>query len=519
MDSTQLERSKRDYPTPLVDPLICDPNKIVEGYGFWGRYQWWTAVQCNFIMLFYAANIHLLPFITGSAKTMCQLPNSTRINLTGCSYETKNGKEFCGDTNGSIILQQISPEPISSIMTKCFYIRSDHLSTDFLLFGRSLRKEARLFNNSLWNIIGNFACAAAPGFWFFVVLRFVVGALSDSYYTIGANYVCELTTESQRSFAGLIGTTFWAIGILYVGGLAQAVYNWRLLYLYMTLPSILCFFMIFTLPESPHWAIRHHKRSRIASYIAASNRWNCKRLNLTACLRDDPNEHRPKVNSLKAILLMLKSCQMWKIILIGGLMSCMMNFTYFAISLEAIDLSEDHFTAYMLNGVTDLPGAAMCIPLLHFFGRKWVTIFSGIFCGLALAAAPFPAEWFGVNALKVALILLAKFFNTIAQTVIPVWFPEMLPTTVRVLGFAIINFPHCIGQFIAPFFRHVHFPWAPLKYVVVGIACVLCSILCSLLSDTKGKDMPGDVHEVTQTTKSITQENEKDDLTSFTAAE
>ncbi|CAJ0579548.1 unnamed protein product, partial [Mesorhabditis spiculigera] len=535
MDVTQTRSgSHTDHPSFLVDPLLCEPEKVVEAYGFWGRYQWWTAIQCCSVMFIYAANMHIVPFINDPSRVDCLWQNETNSvlynDMPGCVYrknrQTPKVEFVCGETTGTTILEYKDHQPITSKMHEFGLHCASNFAREggqtafsmgamlvvplFSYFADHSGRKYTFLIAVFGSIVANFCCVIAPTYWYFITLRFIVGALSDSYYTIGANFVCELFTEEQRSFAGLLGTVFWSLGILFLGVLTQFETNWRLLYLWMTLPSLICFGMIFTLPESPHWAIQHHNRERIRNYISSANKCNRKRLDMVSCLRENPNEKHEKVNIVKALLKMVKSLQMWKIMIIASLMSFMMNFTYFAISLEAVDLSEDRFTAYMWNGVADLPGSALAIPLLHFFGRKWVAIVSGLLCGVFLVIAPF-FEWYENGWLKVALILTSKFCNNITQTLIPVWFPEMLPTSIRVIGFSIINFPQCIGQVLAPFFRHLKYDWAPTKYVAVGSGCIACSLLTMLLNDTKGQYMPGDVRDVAPTQNSITSRSASND--------
>lgn len=66
-----------------------------------------------------------------------------------------------------------------------------------------------------------------------------------------------------------------------------------------------------------------------------------------------------------------------------------MNFYYFAISLDSVNLTENEFTGYVLSGLSEIPGGIIVIPMLHFFGRRTVTCASFFLQATAALIAPF----------------------------------------------------------------------------------------------------------------------------------
>ncbi|KAK5978572.1 hypothetical protein GCK32_016475 [Trichostrongylus colubriformis] len=171
-----------------------------------------------------------------------------------------------------------------------------------------------------------------------------------------------------------------------------------------------------------------------------------------------------------------------------------MAFYYYGLSFLSVDLSDDRFTAYMLSAFVELPGGLMVLPLMLYAGRQTLCLFSMVLQGICVIVAPLlkHSHWS-----MVGLFLLGKFINSVTYAVHPIYISEMTPTSVRSLSFSIINIPQSIGIIVAPYLRHVTFGPEYVKFIVVGVLCIIAGLLCLLLPETKDRPMPPDIRSLT----------------------
>lgn len=66
-----------------------------------------------------------------------------------------------------------------------------------------------------------------------------------------------------------------------------------------------------------------------------------------------------------------------------------MNFYYFVLSFDSINLTENAYTGYVLSGLAEIPGGIIVIPLLHFFGRRTVASVSFLLQTIVAFITPF----------------------------------------------------------------------------------------------------------------------------------
>lgn len=83
-----------------------------------------------------------------------------------------------------------------------------------------------------------------------------------------------------------------------------------------------------------------------------------------------------------------------------------MNFYYFVVSFDSVNLTESAFTGYVLSGLSEIPGGIIVIPLLHFFGRRSVACVSFFLQAAAALITPF------VRGLKFPNQILFTFCST-----------------------------------------------------------------------------------------------------------
>ncbi|KAK5984504.1 MFS domain-containing protein [Trichostrongylus colubriformis] len=389
-NSLPLDRTQSDHVDNYYENL--DPDKLMNEYGF-GRYQWFTYVLCEGMNFFYSSAMYVMPYVGLNPKLECTYKNESVVVDENSS--TTLITEF-GITCSSFFWKEAG---LTSFTVGAIFL-VPILSTFADEYGRRPLVVICLFTAFLSNVLAS----VAPNYYVFIFLRLIVGAASDTYYSLCSILACELLPSKDRAWITLVETIAWVLGMFWVGILSLYIHQWRWMYFACTAPGILAIFYYFFLPESPHWLIQHMDYRRIELFIKTSNKWNNVAVDVNCCRRDGP----VPVEKRETCGEILKSPEMLKLLFINGFVQFIMAFYYFGLSLLSVDLSSDRFTAYMLSAFVELPGGLALIPLMLYTGRRALCVSTLALQGLFVIIAPFLKEphWF-----MVACFLCGKFIN------------------------------------------------------------------------------------------------------------
>ncbi|KAK6757783.1 hypothetical protein RB195_015541 [Necator americanus] len=497
LDATQSDSTEENCYANL------DPDKLVNAYGF-GRYQMFGYFLCEFLNFFYSAALYVMPYVEANPVLECTYKNQS-LNVDGtCWIAPKNNyslKGKCGDVGETNLI--VKDPHHSTTLIKEFgiscssFVWKEAGLTAFTVgaiivvpamasmadeYGRRKITLASLAISFLGHLLASFA----PNYYIFILLRFIIGAASDTYLSLCAIMSCELLPSGSRAWITLVQTIAWVFGMFWVGVLSLFVKEWRLMYMACAAPGALTIAYFFFLPESPHWLIQHEKYKEIEDYIRTSNRWNNTKIDVSVCRRIGP----PPQEKRETIGAIIRSPEMLKLLTINGFIQFVMSFYYFGLSFLSVDLSDDRFTAFMLSAFVELPGGLVVIPLMLYAGRRILCLTTMVVQGVAIIIAPFSREpeW-----CLVAFVLFGKMINSVTYAVHPIYVSELSPTSVRSLFFSIINVPQSIGIIVAPYLRHLDIGPEYTKYVAVGVLCIISGLLCVFLPETKDRPLPPDI--------------------------
>ncbi|WKY13353.1 hypothetical protein Q1695_004289 [Nippostrongylus brasiliensis] len=508
IDATpQVESTQHDEDDNHCVYENLDPDKLVDAYGF-GRYQIFGYFLTEVMNFFYSAALYVMPYVEPEPILHCSYRNESVPVDESCRIKENNSTSIegiCGVIEDTV-LRVIDP-PYSTTLLKEFdiscssFVWKEAGLTAFTVGAvllvpimSTLADEYGRRPLAVLCLCLAFFChclaALSPNYYIFVALRFIIGASSDTYYSLCSILSCELIPSKSRAWITVVQTIAWVFGMFWVGILSLFIHEWRLMYFACAAPGVVSVLYHFYLPESPHWLIQHAQYKGIEKYIERSNKWNNTVVDLDRCRRSGivVEEKREPLSA------MLKSPALLKLLFINGFVQFSMAFYYFGISFLSVDLSEDRFTAYMLSAFVELPGGLVVTPLMLYAGRRILCVTSIALQGLFVMVAPFfrDTEW-----IMVTFFLAGKLVNSITYSVHPIYMTEQVPTSVRSMSYSIINIPQSLGIIVAPYLRHIELGPYYVKFVGVGLICLTAAALCLLLPETKERPLPPDIRSLT----------------------
>lgn len=190
------------------------------------------------------------------------------------------------------------------------------------------------------------------------------------------------------------------MGMIYVAIISNFVYQWRILQLYMLIPTGLGVIAAFIIPESLHWQwTRNNFPAIIRTYskIARKNgdhefleeekefqREKDWRKVQEKCVQSAEGE--TKLNTFAVVKLIFKSPILRRHILIMALFWLSVTVTYYAITFFVPNLGGNRHTNIMMGGAVEIAGYFVLFFAMNRYGRSRVlgifAISSAVLCSV-----------------------------------------------------------------------------------------------------------------------------------------
>ena len=364
-----------------------------------------------------------------------------------------------------------------------------------LLFGvmsdKFGRKPTFLAANTML-VASGLGCGLAPDYLSFTVLRGVIGAA-----LAGAESACfvmgmELVGPSKRTLAGILCWFFETTGFLVAVTLAYLLngYSWRTLQITYSLPGILFFSYIWLVPESLRWLVSHGRAEQARSLILKTAKINGVTITETEiekALAKHEADESPKTYTMLDLFrhknLFLKTC----IIEVAWIVASAM---YYVLLLDQTELSDSHFTGFLLTALIQLPGYVYVILTLErpLFGRKRSMFGFLVLSGICLLVHPMLAP---KSITKVTVSMIGRFAANCSYTILNLYTAELYPTVVRGVGVGFSLVISRVGTILAPYILLIG-TYYPL---VFGFGALTAGALTLFLPETLGTTLPETIQD------------------------
>lgn len=325
----------------------------------------------------------------------------------------------------------------------------------------------------------------------FAVLRFIVGVAIGSEWATGTSITAELWPDKARGRgAGLmqcgLGIGFFAASLIWVFVGAQGPNAWRFMYLIGVVPGLFTLWIRRGIPESAVWERADKRRKAATERKKGGGKLDAAdhaltRFTLVELFADPVVRQR----LLFTFLMSLSTTLAWWAIA---------SFVppYVASVAAKAGLPGPVWAGYtgMAYNAAAIVGYIGLGFLADIYGRKPVVL---VFYALSLVMTPVLFLW--THDLNLLLLAAAVngFFTLGQYSWMPVWLPELFPTSVRATGVAFaFNAPRFIafigpmiaGTLIANFGGYGNMAVAFSFTYVVGFMATL------FLPETNGKPLP-----------------------------
>ncbi|EFX83170.1 hypothetical protein DAPPUDRAFT_48504 [Daphnia pulex] len=363
-----------------------------------------------------------------------------------------------------------------------------------LLFGLLADWYGRLPVLVLSNVL---ACGAGVatgfcrGFVDFVVCRFLVGMAYDLHYMMMYIILMEYVSPEKRTIVGNVPlAVFLTLGAGSLPWIAYALADWRLFSISTSAPIAVIVVAWWLVPESARWLVLKGKTDKTMETLRKCARINNKTVDPSVYEEFQRTYQLEKDNPTNWMDL-FRSSKMRQRFLIITLTWMVITVVYDGYVRSLAILPYSVFITNSVAGALELPADLVPVVTLDRLGRRWTLMMALGLAGLAgIATGLVPQS----SAMLMTLLAMAsRFFITIAMNTGLQYTVELIPTQLRGQGTGVVHITGHGATFFAPFILYLSTYYKTLPYIVLGSLSVFGGLVCLLLPETAGQNLPESV--------------------------
>jgi sugar porter (SP) family MFS transporter len=303
-------------------------------------------------------------------------------------------------------------------------------------------------------LITSLATALTTSWEIFVVFRFLGGIGVGASSVVGPMYISEISPAASRGrlvalfqFNIVSGILIAFVSNYLLFGISEEAWRWMLGV--QAIPAALYFSLVFLVPESPRWLIRHGKTSEAADVLKRIGEPDPeKALNtISNSLKSETGKEEKLFSKTYSspIFYAVAIAMFNQLVGINAIM-------YYAPRIfEMTGLAKDGALLQAVSiGLTNMIFTMIAISVIDKLGRKTLLIIGsfGLIISLGLVSYAFFTHNYGGYSVMIYLIIFIAFFALSQGAVIWVFISEIFPNSVRSKGQTLGSSTHWIMAWI-----------------------------------------------------------------------
>ncbi|KAG9268273.1 solute carrier family 22 member 7-like [Astyanax mexicanus] len=379
-------------------------------------------------------------------------------------------------------------------------------------------RRSMLLLSYIASIVFSVASAFSTSFPMFATFRFLTGFSLAGISIISIVLSIEWVDIEHRTFIGVIGSMFWTVGNMLLGGIAYLVTDWRLLIITVTSPLLLAGATWWWIPESARWLIVNGRTDRAYSYLQKCASVNGKEEftskvkleTLSSVAEVDNHGHNYTYFDL------IKTPRLRRLTLFTGIVWYGVASTYYGISLNLKGFGLNLYLTHFIYSAIEAPAKIFIYFSLQKIGRRPNQVGTLLLTGICIFInIVVPKEYW---TFRTIIAVLGKGLSEASFTTVFLYTTELYPTVLRQNGLGYNSFVARLGASISPLIMLLEDVWRLLPQVVFGTMAIVSGLVACLLQETNNTRLPETIEDIEKTRNQSATTQEQSDIPLKTAA-
>ncbi|XP_055852620.1 organic cation transporter 1 [Episyrphus balteatus] len=380
--------------------------------------------------------------------------------------------------------------------------------TGTVLFGLLADRIGRLptmIMSNLSGCIGDFATSYTNSLPAFASCRFISGMATDTCFYLMYIMVFEYIRPSKRTFGlNIITGVFYCFGLVIIPWMAVLMGNWRSFLVLESVPIATVALYAFFLCESAQWLITRKDYDGAVKCLKHVAKFN--KQNVESSVFDDFEKYCKNVAESKAnekhrdenFFGMFRTPYLRRVTSILVIKSMIITISYDIIGRNMEGLGTSPFILFSLTSLANLPAALSIILLQNKIGRKGMACISLFACSVFTMTIGITVSH--LNSVEHAMLLailtaISRYGTVVAYDAEAQYAAELIPTSVRAQGVAIIHVVGYLFSFLSAYIIYMGSFYKPFPALFVSVIMLIGSFLCLFLPETVNKTLPNYLSE------------------------
>ncbi|XP_043915937.1 solute carrier family 22 member 13-like isoform X2 [Protopterus annectens] len=383
-----------------------------------------------------------------------------------------------------------------------------------LVFGaladRYGRRAIILFCMPMQAVIG-LIIAFAPNFYVYVIMRYLLGAVTQGAMMNVFALATEWTGPKRRVVVGIVTAYMFAFGCMLLAGIAYFIRDWRNLQLAISVPGILFITYFWLLPKSARWLLAKNRTTEALDLLKKAASMNGTSLPdsvLQYAAKTQIEVCKKKPEKTYSMLDLVRTPEMRKRSFVLFYIWFVNVLVYYGLSLGVSDFGVDIYLTQLIFGFVEIPAhiiVTFCLPYSRRITQIALLALGGVTCLLILAV---PEDHPNVIT---GLAIGGKFSITATFDIVYLYTVEIFPTVIRQRGMGTSSMFARVGGVLAPLINIVRLYSSAAPMIIFGCTPLLGSALGFLLPETAGRALPETIEDVENWTKRQVKDPEQDE--------
>ncbi|KAL9244260.1 hypothetical protein vseg_018057 [Gypsophila vaccaria] len=478
-------------------PTVMSVEEVIESS--LGRMRWTQIIQ---------AVLASIPPIFDNQQTLISVFTDahptwhcTGTNTRSCNSYTdvctlpRSDWAWSGNKHSTVISDwdlECASSFVKGLPATCYFLGC--LLTGFMvasLGDSSLGRKKLLVISCMVMSLAALASGFAPNFWCYCVIRFICGAGRVSVTISSCVLLSEKVGKKWRGQFVLFGFISLTIGLMSLTGIAHATRNssWRALYLWTSIPGIICSVVIhFFLFESPRWLFLQGRQNQALTVLKRIGSIDHLGLLLAQNMLKIEQGSPGNTNPFSSIKILFNKRWAIQRLIVTMVLTFGVGMMYFGMLLGVGGLGLNIYLSSIFNSFISLFSSLLTYLfwIQRFNRRSSVLAFctvSGATSMLSIAARQHH-KGVHIGLELIALLCACMVFNISFMYTV-----ELFPTCVRNTAASLTRQALIFASMFVPVLVVIGRRNVKFCPTVFGVTIIVCGLLVLSLPETRGKVM------------------------------
>ncbi|KAL2740284.1 solute carrier family 22 member 6-like [Vespula squamosa] len=323
-----------------------------------------------------------------------------------------------------------------------------------------------------------------------VMCRVGLGVAGIGVYQGAYSILIEISPPHRRSTFGVMFNMSYPVGMILIAIIAYYIREWRVLQLYISMPSFILILHMLAMPESPRWLYYSNHMSEawkmMRSVVSPEKQKMIDELQID--FKTHVKEKTIRFEQFKQNFHHFKHAEMTVRLILCWFIWFSTSMGYYVLSITSAHLKIDSYLYTGLSGIAEGISYVIVIPMLQILGRRNTSFILFLCSAFSFSILLFIPEI--MTNTKMFIALFGRLCISSVFVAVIVHLSELFPTVIRNIAIGSSStFAH-IGSTIAPYlvdYFVIYGWWVPNS--VCGITTFISAMLTQVFPETKNLDL------------------------------